>query len=126
MEKVKVVHWKHIIGDDLPEILDIMKAYDDLARYGRSSHKIPPEADENYRRKIWQCRQEGWYPRYRNGAIEWMHLIPGDDYVGTALSESSLDTRDKRREYIAKRDVIHVDTNYQDRIERDYYEGIGD
>jgi hypothetical protein len=51
-----------------------------------------------------------------------MHLIPGDDYVGTALSESSLDTRDKRREYITKRDTIHVDTNYQDRIERDYYE----
>jgi hypothetical protein len=122
-QAVKVVHWQHIIGNDLDEIKDIMKTLDDLAKYGRTSRQIPAEALENYRKKMWQCRQEGWYPRYRNGDIVWMHLIPPADYDQAQESDSNLDTRNLIRDYIAKRDIIHIDRDYQDNVEDEYYGG---
>jgi hypothetical protein len=120
MEKVKVVHWQKILGDDADMIINIIRHNDEVRKYGKSSRKIPDGAIEEFKKKMWICQREGWYnPKVVGDKLTFMHLIPGNDFVGDKLSNSVIDMRGKRREYIQRRDTIH--TEYQEALEREYY-----
>ena len=122
MEKIKVVHWKNILGDEIDDFKLVLSHNQAVKKYGKSSIKIPEGALEMYRRKVWICEQEGWYkPRLDfNGNLIFMSIIPGDSFVGEQVSNSVIDMQGKRREYILKRDTVH--TEYQEALEKEYYD----
>lgn len=122
MEKVKVVHWRDILGKEVDDFKLVLKHNQAVKKFGKSSIKLPDEALEMYEKKIWICEKEGWYkPRLDyNGNLIFMHLIPSDNDNLEQRSISIIDTCGKRREYIAKRDFEH--TEYQEALEREYYD----
>jgi hypothetical protein len=122
MEKIKVVHWRNVLGDDLETFKLVLKHNQAMKKYGKSKIEIPDDASEMYHKKIWQLEQEGWYCRGidYNGNPIFMHLIPSDNSQLEQRSYSIIDAGGKRREYIAKRDFAHND--YQEAIEREYYD----
>lgn len=122
MEKVKVVHWKDVLGEDVDDFKTVLSVNQEVKKYGKSSKKVPDGALEMYHKKIWQLEQEGWYCRVidYNGNPIFMHLIPSDNSQLEQRSYSIIDAGGKRREYIAKRDFAHND--YQEAIEREYYD----
>ena len=120
MEKIKVVHWKTTLGDDEALIINILRQNDEIRRYGKSSRKIPDGALDVYKKKMWICQQEGWFnPKVVFDKLTFQHLLPPDDFQGDKQSESIIDVRGKRREYIEKRDFEH--TEYQEALEDEYY-----
>ena len=122
MEKVKVVHWQTVLGDQIEDFKLVLKHNQAVKKYGKSSIKLPDEALDMYRKKIWQLEKEGWYVRglYYNGNLIFMHLIPGDKSLLDGCSLSIIDAGGKRREYIQKRDFEH--TEYQEALEHEYYD----
>lgn len=122
MEKIKVVHWKNVLGNDIDAFKLVLQHNQAMKKYGKSSIKIPDGALEMYHKKIWICEKEDWYkPRLDfNGNLIFMSIIPGNDFEGNAVSNSIIDARGKRREYIEKRDFEH--TEYQEALEREYYD----
>ena len=122
MEKVKVVHWRNVLGNDLETFKLVLQHNIAMKKYGKTSIKLPDDAIEMYRKRIWQLEQEGWYCRGidYNGNMRFMHLIPNDSSQFEGRSTSIIDTGGKRREYIEKRDFVH--NEYQDALEREYYD----
>ena len=122
MEKIKVVHWRNVLGEDLETFKLVLKHNQALKRYGKSSTKLPDDALEMYHKRIWQLEQEGWYCRGLDydGSMKYMHLIPNDNSHLECRSASIIDAGGKRREYIEKRDYEHTD--YQEALEREYYD----
>lgn len=122
MEKIKVVHWRNVVGDDLEAFKLVLKHNQAMKKYGKSKIEIPDDASEMYRRKIWQLEREGWYCRGidYNGNPIFMHLVPPDSSLLEEVSTSIIDAGGKRREYIEKRDFVH--NEYQETLEREYYD----